>query len=134
MGIGLSGNRPHRPCNGKEREEKIMKLGSVSHVTVIAKGEPTRSIDGKTEYFKITVLQGAEAGQLSCPQDVYLGLSVGKEADLMLEYNDQYKSLKVVGIAYGYEKESPHFATTAPSGLDKPQDADGKAASAQKSK
>lgn len=91
-----------------------MKIVSSATVNVIAKGEPTKSLDGKSTYYKITVLQGAEAGQLSVPEDLYYLLKVGESVSLNLEYNDQYKSLKVLSINYN-SYTAPHPATTAPS-------------------
>ena len=90
-----------------------MKIQSSAKLQVIAKGDPTKSLDGKNTYYNITVLQGAEAGQLSVSEDIYNILKIGEQVSLVLEYNDQYKSLKVTGIDYNASSSS-HPATTAP--------------------
>lgn len=79
-----------------------MKLQSTAKLRVIAKGEPTKSMDGRSTYYKVTVMQGAEAGQLSVSEELYnlLTADITKEVPLIVEYNDQYKSLRVVNIDY----------------------------------
>lgn len=91
-----------------------MKIQSTAKLQVIAKGEPTKSMDGKSTYYKITVLQGAEAGQLSVSEDLYRLLSVGQTAALILEYNDQYKSLRVVSIDYASMSAMQSSPATTP--------------------
>lgn len=90
-----------------------MKIQSTAKLQIIAKGEPTKSLDQKSTYYKVTVLQGAEAGQLSVSEDIYNLLNVGETTALVLEYNDQYKSLRVVNIDYNAMAVS-HSATTVP--------------------
>lgn len=90
-----------------------MKIQSTAKLQIIAKGEPTKSQDGKTLYYKVTVLQGAEAGQLSVSEELYNLLEIGKTMSLVVEYNDQYKSFKVVNIDYNATAVS-HPATTVP--------------------
>lgn len=92
-----------------------MKIQSTAKLQVIAKGEPTKSMDGKSTYYKITVLQGAEAGQLSVSEELYRLLNIGESVMLILEYNDAYKSLRVVSIDYAAMSASQsHPATTPP--------------------
>ena len=92
-----------------------MKIQSTAKLQVIAKGEPTKSMDGKSTYYKITVLQGAEAGQLSVSEELYRLLNIGESVMLVLEYNDAYKSLRVVSIDYAAMSASQsHPATTPP--------------------
>lgn len=102
-----------------------MKIQSTAKLQVIAKGEPTKSLDGKSTYYKVTVLQGAEAGQLSVSEDLYNLLRVGETTSLVLEYNDTYKSLKVVNIDYPAVSAShSHPATTPPPAPSIPNNAD----------
>lgn len=90
-----------------------MKIQSTAKLQIIAKGEPTKSLDGKSTYYKVTVLQGAEAGQISVSEELYSLLKIGETTALRLEYNDAYKSLKVVDIDYN-AMTVPHPATTVP--------------------
>lgn len=90
-----------------------MKIQSTAKLQIIAKGEPTKSPDGKSTYYKVTVLQGAEAGQLSVSEELYNLLRIGETTALVLEYNDTYKSLRVVNIDYTANAVS-HPATTVP--------------------
>lgn len=80
-----------------------------SELMVLAKCEPTKSKDGQSTYYKLTVMQGQEAGQVNCPESVYLSVSVGKSAVFNMEYNSEYKSLKLLGIA-----ASPNFGEPSP--------------------
>lgn len=90
-----------------------MKIQSTAKLQIIAKGKPTKSPDGKSTYYKVTVLQGVEAGQISVSEELYSLLKVGETTALCLEYNDAYKSLKVVNIDYN-AMSVPHPATTVP--------------------
>lgn len=115
----MAGSYSHTPFatqNQKERMRvKNMKIQSTAKLQVIAKGEPTKSMDGKSTYYKITVLQGAEAGQLSVSEELYRLLNIGESVMLILEYNDAYKSLRVVSIDYAAMSASQsHPATTPP--------------------
>ena len=80
-----------------------------SELMVLAKCEPTTSKDGQSTYYKLTVMQGQEAGQISCPESAYVSVSVGKPAVFNMEYNSEYKSLKLLGIA-----ASPNFGEPSP--------------------
>lgn len=82
----------------------------------IAKGT-TESKDGKTTYYRVTILQGMESGMLSCTQDVYDNIEVGKTYDFNVEYNGEYKSFRVVGIAQNPTKSN---ATVPPNRADAP--------------
>lgn len=107
-----------------------MKIRSTAKLQVIAKGEPTKSLDGKSTYYKVTVLQGAEAGQISVSEDLYNLLRVGETTALLLEFNDLYKSIKVVDIDYAAMSASQsHPATTPPPAPSIPNNADEKKAS-----
>ena len=92
-----------------------MKIQSTAKLQVIAKGEPTKSPDGKSTYYKVTVLQGAEAGQISVNEELYNLLRVGETTSLVLEYNDAFKSLKVINIDHkAMSASQSHPATTPP--------------------
>ena len=83
-----------------------MRLQNKTQLTVIAKGTQ-QSRDGKNTYYRATVLQGMESGMLSCSQEVYDLLDVGKEYTLATEYNSEYKSYRIVGVdssSYGNNK------------------------------
>ena len=76
-----------------------MKLAMKSEMMVLAKCDPTKSRDGQSTYYKLTVMQGQEAGQISCPEEVYNSIKTGEKAVFNLEYNSEYKSLRLLGIA-----------------------------------
>lgn len=70
-----------------------------AEMTILAKCEPTKSKDGANTYYKLTVLQGQDAGQISCPESVYVSVKEGMKAVFNIEYNSEYKSLKILGVA-----------------------------------
>lgn len=76
-----------------------MKITMKAEMHILAKCEPTKSRDGQSTYYKLTVMQGQEAGQISCPEDVYNSIKSGEKAVFNLEYNSEYKSLRLLGIA-----------------------------------
>ncbi|MDE7321783.1 MAG: hypothetical protein K2N73_03475 [Lachnospiraceae bacterium] len=76
-----------------------MKLALTTELQILAKCEPTKSKDGQSTYYKLTVLQGAEAGQVNCPEAVYNTVKAGDKAVFNMEYNSEYKSLRLLGIA-----------------------------------
>ena len=92
-----------------------MKLQLRTKLQILAKCEPTKSSDGKTTYYKATVMQGQEAGQVSVDEDTYRQLEVGKESSFLCEYRDDYKSFKILGFDYS-APSTPHPATTVPKG------------------
>lgn len=91
----------------KRKEWKNMKISMKSELLVLAKCAPTHSKDGQNTYYKLTVLQGQEAGQVSCPLEVYNSIKEGGKMLFNMEYNSEYKSLRLLGIA----KESLSGAT-----------------------
>lgn len=101
-----------------------MKIRTTAKLQVLALCEPTKSSDGKTNYYKVTVMQGQEAGQVSVDENVYCMLEVGRTADLVCEYRDDYKSFKIVGFDYN-APATPHPATAVPTDkADKPNKGD----------
>ncbi len=91
-----------------------MKILMKSELMVLAKCEPTKSKDGQTTYYKLLVMQGQEAGQLNCPESAYFSVRVGEKTVFNLEYNSEYKSLKLLGIAASPNFSEPSPADTAP--------------------
>ncbi len=92
-----------------------MKLESTMKAEVLVKST-TQSKDGQTTYYKLTVLQGAESGMLSCPEDVYNKVSDRKEYIFDTQYNDEYKSFRIVGVQ---EIPTKSPATTVPTAISK---------------
>lgn len=56
------------------------------------------SKDGEKTYYKLAVGQGGEAGSISCTEDVYNTVQEMQHYVFGLEYNDQYKTLRIVGM------------------------------------
>lgn len=72
-----------------------MKINvSVNNLKVLAK-ESTKSQDGQNTYYKLAVLSGVEAGNISCSKDVYDLVAPDKLYDIAGIYNTEYKSLKL---------------------------------------
>lgn len=91
-----------------------MKLQVKTKLKILAKCEPTKSADGKSTYYKATVMQGQEAGQVSVSEDIYNSLTVDKEESFVCEYRDDFKTFKI--LDFDYTATTPHSATTAPKG------------------
>lgn len=76
-----------------------MKINAVSqNVKVLAK-EATPSSDGKNTYYKLAVLVGAEAGNVSCSKEVFDLVEVDKNYDLSAVFNSEYKTFKFEKVA-----------------------------------
>lgn len=92
-----------------------MRLASTMKAKVIAKGT-TKGSDGK-EYYRVTVLQGMESGILGLPLDAYNLVKVDEETVFNTEYNSEYKSFRITGIAAdNYNTKTP---ATTPGGASK---------------
>ena len=89
-----------------------MKLDSTMKAEVLVKST-TKSKDGQTTYFKLTILQGAESGMLSCPEEVYNKVTDRKEYIFDTQFNDEYKSFRITGVQ---EIPLKSAATTVPTG------------------
>lgn len=87
-----------------------MKLDSTMEAEVLVKST-TQSKDGQTTYYKLTILQGAESGMLSCPEEVYKKVDDRKEYIFNTQYNDEYKSFRITGVQ---EIPTKSAATTVP--------------------
>ncbi|MDD6811687.1 MAG: hypothetical protein PUD93_07480 [Lachnospiraceae bacterium] len=73
-----------------------MKIQSNAKLNIIAKNE-RQATDGKS-YYNVAVLLEGQAGNLSCTEDVYNDAVVGVENDVILEYNSEYKSLRLIAV------------------------------------
>ncbi len=93
-----------------------MKITMKTELLVLAKCEPKLSKDGQTTYYKLSVMQGEEVGQVNCPESVYVSVSTGKPEVFNVEYNSEYKSLRLLGIAASptVGEPSPAGRTAAP--------------------
>ena len=74
-----------------------MKLNGTMKVKVIGKGTE-QSKDGKTTYYRLLVMQDMEAGKLGCPEDVYNLVKEGETFTLNTQFNDEYKSFRIIGM------------------------------------
>ena len=74
-----------------------MKLNGTMTVKIIGKGTE-ESKDGKTTYYRLLVMQGMEAGKLGCPEDVYNLVKEGDTCTLNTQFNDEYKSFRIIGM------------------------------------
>lgn len=75
-----------------------MKLNSTMKAKIIGKGTE-ESRDGKTTYFRLLIMQDMEAGKLSCSEDVYNRVKEGETCTLNMQFNDEYKSFRILGVA-----------------------------------
>lgn len=93
-----------------------MRLVSTMKAKVIAMGT-TKSKDGQTTYYRVTILQGMESGMLSVPEDTYKLITPDKEFVFNTEYNSEYKSFRITGIAaenYSAANNAKTPSSTAP--------------------
>ena len=76
-----------------------MTLTFNAKMLVISKNE-NESRDGKSMYYNLAVVQNGQAGNISCTKEVYdLINELMREVELQLTYNDEYKSLRITGVA-----------------------------------
>lgn len=87
-----------------------MKLESTMQAEIIAKSTD-KSKDGQTTYYRLTILQGSESGKLGCPEEIYNKVENRKEYIFNTQYNDEYKSFRIVGAQ---ELPTQSAATTVP--------------------
>lgn len=74
-----------------------MKVVSQAKFLVVGKSA-NESKDGQKTYYKLAVAQGGEAGSVSCTEDVYNIAQEMQQYVFGLEFNDQYKTLRIVGM------------------------------------
>ncbi len=76
-----------------------MTLTANAKMIVISKNEK-ESRDGQTKFYNLAVVQDGQAGNISCTKEVYESMvELMKETELLLTYNDEYKSLRITGIS-----------------------------------
>ena len=66
-----------------------MKTIATARMKVLAKIE-TKSSDGKMSYYKLTCLQGVEAGQHKCTENVYNAVKENTDYDFEITIDDAY--------------------------------------------
>lgn len=76
-----------------------MKILNQTTVYVVAKAEPTKSMDGRSTYYRVAVLQNGQATNLSVTEEVYHAIPDGMvEVRFNTSYDDTYKSFRVDSI------------------------------------
>lgn len=75
-----------------------MKILTTGKMQVLAKST-SKSQDGTKDYYKLAVLQETECGNLSCNAEVYGRVEAGNTYNVEFAYNDQYKSMSIVGVS-----------------------------------
>ena len=75
-----------------------MKIVNTTKLFVMNKIATQGIKDPNKTYYKLVVSQDEDAGSISCPEDVYNSVEVGKIATLITEFNEKYSSFRVVGI------------------------------------
>ncbi len=90
-----------------------MTITANARVLVISKNE-TPSRDGKTTYYNLAVMQNGQAGNISCTEEVYDRAVEMKETEINLTYNDEYKSLRIIGIGMVTPHGSDRAETKTP--------------------
>ena len=86
-----------------------MKLTANARIKVLAKIE-TKSADGKNTYYKLTVMQGVEAGQHKCTENVFNFVKEGVDYDVEVliddAYENYYKFTDVKSVVNGATRET----------------------------
>lgn len=73
-----------------------MKISNSTRVKVLAKSSRT-SNDGKT-YYQIAIMNGAEAGNLPCTEEVYNEVSEMCDYSLETVYDTDYKYFRAIHV------------------------------------
>lgn len=76
-----------------------MKITNKTRVTVLAKKETKGVKDPSKTYYALVILQDDDAGSISCPEEVYKAVKEDTQVDLITEYNQQFSSFRVTGMA-----------------------------------
>ena len=74
-----------------------MKIVNTTKLFVMNKIATQGIKDPSKTFYKLVVSQDEDAGSISCPEEVYNSIEVGKVATLVTEFNEKYNSFKVVG-------------------------------------
>lgn len=71
-----------------------MQILSNARLKVVARNQRTGN-DGKN-YFNLAVLVEGQAGNISCTEEAYKGACPDMDNDVVLAFNDQYKSIRIM--------------------------------------
>ena len=85
-----------------------IKFGATKGMVVGKKD--TKSADGKSTYYKLSIVIDGEAGMISCTEDVFTNADNMKEYNMFFVYNESYKSLslkKIVPVDIGKVNAEP---------------------------
>ena len=81
---------------------------------VVGKKE-TKSGDGKSTYYKLSIVIDGEAGMVSCSEGVYQDAELMKEFNMFFVYNETYKSLSLKRVVPAGAESSGSTGPTRPS-------------------
>ncbi len=84
-----------------------MKLAGKMKIVVLAKEATVNETTGKTGY-KLTVMQGSEAGSITCGQDVYNSIKPLHSYEFTGTYDDKYSYMKLTSV--DVKTEAPYGA------------------------
>lgn len=74
-----------------------MKLNSKMRITVLAKEAKTSATTGKESY-SLAIMQGAEAGSITCTKEVYDTVEPLHAYDFAGTYDDRYNYMKLTDV------------------------------------
>lgn len=74
-----------------------MKLSATVDIVVLGKESSVSESTGK-EAFKLAIMQGSEAGSISCLKDVYSSVKPLHRYNATLTYDDKYNYARLTGI------------------------------------
>ena len=75
-----------------------MKL-KVNFKGVAINKKEEKSRDGQKTYYRMSIDQDGEAGTVGITEDIFNQVERFKEYDFVGEYNDMYKSFRIIGVA-----------------------------------
>lgn len=74
-----------------------MKLTGKMKITVLAKESKKNETSGKMSY-GLTVMQNAEAGSITCTEEVFNAVKPMHSYDMFGTYDDKYSYMKLTGV------------------------------------
>lgn len=74
-----------------------MKLTGKMKITVLAKESKINESTGKTSY-SMTIMQGSEAGGITCTEDVFNAVKPLHSYEFFGTYDDKYNYMKLTGV------------------------------------
>lgn len=80
-----------------------MKIESIINASVMGKQSKLTESTGRTS-FSLAIMQGGEAGSVSCTEDVYNLVKPFHSYNLIGVYDDKYNYMRVTGVVSGSEK------------------------------